>query len=217
MENLKKNPIFIGMTDLNIKKILFCFDTVERTYKEKEEICIYNGLNKDIGLLLSGAISLNRIGIDGSLDMLEYLDESGVFGEIFHSADKNSEVLVYCEKDARVLFLSQYQLTKRCEKACEHHTAVVENLLSIMSAKVVMLGEKVEILSNRSIREKLLCYFRIQQQKHANNKFILPFSFISLANYLCVDRSAMMREIKKMKQDELVEINGKEIKLLNLI
>lgn len=217
MKNLQKNPIFKGLTESDIKKIILCFDTTERLYTEKEEICIYSGKNKDIGLLLSGAISINRIGIDGSLDMLEYLDGSGVFGEIFHSADKNSEILVYCEKNARVLFLSQYNLTKRCEKACEYHTSVVENLLAIMSDKVVALGERVEILSNRSIREKLLCYFRIQQQKEKDNKFILPFSYISLANYLCIDRSAMMREIKKMKEDNLVEIVGKEIKLLNLI
>lgn len=217
MENLKENPIFSGMNESNINKILVCFDTVEKKYYEKQEICTYNGYNKDVGILLSGAISLNRIGVDGSLDMLEYLEGNGVFGELFHSADKNSEVLVFCEKDARVLFISQYNLTKRCHSACAHHTIVVENLLAIMSSKVVGLAEKVEILSNRTIREKLLCYFRIQHQKQDKDKFTLPFSLISLANYLCVDRSAMMRELKKMKDEGIIEMRGKEVKFLKVV
>ena len=86
--------------------------------------------------------------------------------------------------------------------------------MHLMAEKVVHLTEKVDILSHRSIRGKLMCYFRIQSTKQGELTFQLPMSLLKLANYLCIDRSAMMREIKKMKEEEIVEIDGREVTLL---
>lgn len=86
-------------------------------------------------------------------------------------------------------------------------------MLQLMGNKVVMLTEKVDILSHRSIRGKLMSYFRIQSTKTGELSFSLPFSLLKLANYLCIDRSAMMREIKKMKEEELIAIEGKRVTL----
>ena len=83
-----------------------------------------------------------------------------------------------------------------------------------MGRKVVLLTEKVDILSHRSIRGKLMSYFRIQSTKQGSLTFDLPFSLLKLANYLCIDRSAMMREIKKMKEEEIIELNGRVVTLL---
>ena len=87
-------------------------------------------------------------------------------------------------------------------------------MLQLMGNKVVALTEKVDILSHRSIRGKLMSYFRIQSTKTGELSFQLPFSLLKLANYLCIDRSAMMREIKKMKEEELIAIEGKMVTLL---
>lgn len=87
-------------------------------------------------------------------------------------------------------------------------------MLLLMSNKVVHLTEKVDILSHRSIRGKLMSYFRIQSTKQGTLTFQLPFSLLKLANYLCIDRSAMMREIKKMKDEEIIAMNGKTVTLL---
>jgi len=113
-----------------------------------------------------------------------------------------------------VLFIEKHHISKRCRNACPHHTQVAENMLQLMGNKVVMLTEKVDILSHRSIRGKLMSYFRIQSTKTGELSFLLPFSLLKLANYLCIDRSAMMREIKKMKEEELIAIEGKRVTLL---
>ena len=83
-----------------------------------------------------------------------------------------------------------------------------------MGRKVVLLTEKVDILSHRSIRGKLMSYFRIQSTKQNTLTFELPFSLLKLANYLCIDRSAMMRELKKMKEEEMIELDGRMVTLL---
>ena len=76
------------------------------------------------------------------------------------------------------------------------------------------LSERVEILSRRSIRDKLLCYFTMQCAKVNGNRFTLPFSLSALADYISTDRSAMMRELKKMREERLVDVEGRKVTLL---
>ena len=72
----------------------------------------------------------------------------------------------------------------------------------------------IEILSKRTIREKLLTYFNIITTKTINKSFTLPFSLTDLADYLSVDRSAMMLELGYLRKDNIIEKNGNKITLL---
>ena len=85
------------------------------------------------------------------------------------------------------------------------------NINEILTGKINKLYERVEILSKRSIRDKLLCYFDLIAKKRKKKSFILPITYIELADYLSVDRSAMMREIKKLKEDGVISSDGKKI------
>lgn len=213
MENLTKNELFSGISGEDIQKMLVCFQSFQKSYQEKDAIPIHDSFGDYIGLLLEGRISVNRLRMDGSLDMLEYIEGTGIFGDAFTFAGHEDAILVRCEKDCRVLFIEKSHITKRCPNACRHHSELVENLMRLMAEKVMQLTEKVDILSHRSIRGKLLCYFRIQSARAGAEAFSLPFSLMALANYLCVDRSAMMRELKKMKDEGLVDWKGRQVRL----
>ncbi|WMI81176.1 Crp/Fnr family transcriptional regulator [Anaerotignum sp. MB30-C6] len=211
MENLIKNPIFTGVSIDEIEKMVVCFEAEKKFFREKETVSVYDVGCQKVGLLYHGCVSINRINADGSLDMLEYIENSGIFGAAFSFYQHEDEFIVICEKNCTILFVDKTHITKRCSNACAHHSIVIENLLSFMSEKISSLTEKVDILSHRTIREKLLCYFRVQLAKKSTNYFHLPFSYLALANYLCIDRSAMMRELKKMKEDDVVQVSGKRI------
>ena len=128
--------------------------------------------------------------------MLERLGPGGVFGELIAFASLPCDsVTVVCEADCVIVFLPQAQLAS-CGKSCACHRQLLENLLSLISQKAFALSERVEVLSCRSTREKLLCYFRIRAGEEKSLSFSLPFTLSALAEYLCVDRSAMMRELK---------------------
>ncbi len=90
----------------------------------------------------------------------------------------------------------------------------IKNLLEIIVNKINEKNERIEILSNKSIRNKLLEYFRIETKKTGNKIIYLPFTFTDLADYLSVDRSAMSREIKNLKDEGFIEIKQKRITLL---
>ena len=145
---------------------------------------------------------------------LEHLESGGVFGEMlmFENVAGDS-ITVVAETACRVWFMAADQVTKRCEKACAHHTQVVENMCQLVAGKATSLYERVEVLSRRSIRDKLMCYFSLMAAKNRSGEFLLPFSLSALADYISTDRSAMMRELKKMRQEELVDVHGRKVLL----
>lgn len=113
----------------------------------------------------------------------------------------------------QVLYFDYSHLIKRCESACLHHSLVVSNVLQIFSNKTRKLHSRIEVLSQRSIRSKLMIYFYQMSYKHHSDHFSLPFTLNSMADYLFIDRSAMLREMKKMRDEGLIESKGRHITL----
>ena len=93
----------------------------------------------------------------------------------------------------------------------------LKNLINILTTIIAKANDRIEVLSNKSIRDKLLDYFRILSKKTGSKVIYLPMSYTELADYLAVNRSALSREIKNLKDDELIETKGKRIKLLYYI
>ena len=168
----------------------------------------------ELGLLTAGSAVIQRIDRQGGRTILEHLPTGSVFGEMlmFENVAGDSITVVAAES-CRVWFMSAEHLTRRCEKACTHHSRLVENMFHIMTGKAAALSERVEVLSRRSIREKLLCYFGLQTGGDDCGSFHLPFTLSALADYISADRSAMMRELRKMKEEHLVDIDRGQVTL----
>ena len=86
-------------------------------------------------------------------------------------------------------------------------------MLRLVADKTVRLSERIQVLSCRTIREKLLCYFNLSAARAGSLRFVLPFSFSELADYICADRSAMMRELGHMRAAGLVCTQGRGVTL----
>ena len=112
-----------------------------------------------------------------------------------------------------MLFIDYAHILKRCENACTHHSLLVQNMLRLMADKAQALSMRVDVLSRRSIREKLLCYFRQLADSGGKNTFTLPFSLSTLADYIATDRSAMMRELKRLREEGTVCSDGRKFTL----
>ena len=97
---------------------------------------------------------------------------------------------------------------------CKFHTTLVSNLFELTLKRTIQQNTRIEILSKRTIREKLLSYFSLLSGKGFNKNIILPFSLTNLADYLSVDRSAMMRELKSLIDEGFIEKKRNRIKLL---
>lgn len=212
---LSQMQIFSGTNESDCQRMIDCFKGEQRRYIAGETICQYGNSTK-IGIVQSGSVILVRIDISGNQSILDRIDEGGIFGETVAFSFPGSEsIFAISEKDSEVIFIDYYHFAKRCSNACNCHSVVVENLLRLVADKAYQLSEKIEILSHRSIREKLMCYFRIECSKNSSDNFVMPFSMTTLADSICVDRSAMMREIKKMKDEKLISIENKKVTVLD--
>lgn len=196
--------------------MLECFHTGPRSFRAGETAYTYGSSSgRMLGILQSGCAALVKIDADGGRTVLERLGPGGVFGELIAFASLPCDsVTVVCEADCVIVFLPQAQLAS-CGKSCACHRQLLENLLSLISQKAFALSERVEVLSCRSTREKLLCYFRIRAGEEKSLSFSLPFTLSALAEYLCVDRSAMMRELKKLREAGFLEVSGKQVRFLS--
>lgn len=214
--NYLSTPFFSGITKSEYEMIAECFNPEIRRYNTGNTICSFDGHSNFVGIVRSGKISIYRNDINGIRTVLETLSGGGIFGEIFYRANNSclcNSISVICEKDCEIMFIDYRKIVGRCEKACPHHTKIVENMLAMLARKTVDLSERIDILSRRTTREKLLSYFTFNC-KSGKHKFTLPFSYSSLAEYLCVDRSAMMREIKKLKNEGIIDTKKREISVL---
>ena len=127
--------------------------------------------------------------------------------------ENGESTVVVARAPSEIVFIDYAHIIKRCEKACDHHSLLVRNVLRLVADKTVRLSERIQVLSCRSIREKLLCYFNLSAARAGSLRFVLPFSFSELADYICADRSAMMRELGHMRAAGLVYTQGRWITL----
>lgn len=209
---MKKTKIFQNIEKEDINKMLKCFEAKKRIFKKESIIMNYLGNTSTIGIITKGKAELIRNDYNGNRTIIETLTEDDIFGEVFSSYNIN-ELSIKASEETEVLFIDYYHITKRCKKACPYHSKLVENTLNILSEKIVNTNERIEILAKRTIREKLLAYFDIMSKKRLSKTFTIPFTYTDLADYLGIDRSAMQRELKNLKEDNLITTNRKKITL----
>ena len=204
-------PIFHDISARSVSRMLECFRVRHGCYEAGSVVREYGEGGKEVGIITQGTADLVRIDYGGTRTILEHLEAGSIFGEILaFTVQTGDSVSVVTESGCQVMYLDYAHIMKRCENACQHHSQLVRNLFALVTDQMQQMGRRVEVLSRRSIREKLLCYFALQAQ---NGRLTLPFTFSALADYIGSDRSAMMRELKKLREEGLVEVEGRRVTL----
>lgn len=105
-------------------------------------------------------------------------------------------------------------MIKRCENACKFHSQLVSNLLQMIAMRASQQANRIYVLSRNSTRKKIMAYLNSQVGEEHNKSFTLRMSYTTLAEYLSVDRSAMMRELKNLADEGIIERDGKKLRIL---
>ena len=214
--DIHNTELFKGVSCEECNKMLHCFKSEFRGYSAGAHICDYSETEKYIGIITKGSVKIIRTDENGNNSILEHLGENGIFGKyIAYATGAGDGIYVECETPCEVVYIGSEHITKRCSNACECHSRVVENMFDIVTKKSVELSRHLYVLSSRTIRDKLLSYFRLMCEQNKNTVIELPFSTTALAEYLCVDRSAMTRELKRLKDQGIILMDKRKVKLLN--
>lgn len=214
-QELKQSPLFQNIRYDDYLRMLTCFQAVQKSFLPEDMIYDFTDPKNDaVGIVERGEAVLIRIDEDGVSTVMEELGPGGVFGRTLAFAGAGHDSLeVVCRTPCDVLFIDYSHILKRCENACTHHSLLVQNMLKLMNDKAQALSRRVDVLSRRSIREKLLCYFRQLAEQAGSEEFTLPFSLSTLADYIATDRSAMMRELKRLRTEGIIRSDGRRFTL----
>lgn len=204
--------IFYGIEDSSVKKMLNCFQAKTINYKKDTTILSNLANTNIIGIILNGSANLIRNDYNGNRTIIEKLEEGSIFGEVFSSY--SDELSVIATSDCNVITFDYDHVIKRCKKSCPYHNILIDNMLQLLANKIVIMNNRIDVLTKKTIREKLLEYFSILSKENVTKKFKLDLNYTELADYFGVDRSALMREIKNLKEEGFIEAKGKNIKLL---
>ena len=203
--------LFDGVSPSEYAAMKTCFKAQVKTHRKGEEVPMPAAR---VGVVQRGALSLIKTDIDGTRTIFEQLGKGGVFGDMLGYAWADASFFLIADEDSDVLYIDYEHIVKRCPNACTHHSTVVANLVRLMSEKTQALSEHLEILTRRTTREKLLAYFSLLAAKNRSSYFTLPFSQTRLADYICVDRSAMARELRRLADEGVLEVDRRNVKLI---
>ena len=173
--------------------------------KDKNTLCIID----------KGSVRISKTDQTGNTILIEEIFEGDIFGSAL--SNLNSNYLIETLEDTHLYLVDFDYIIRKNEFKYSYYNEFIKNLLIIYQEKIENNNDRIEILTNKTIRDKLLSYFNIMIRGKNTRTLYLPFSFSSLADFLAINRSAMSREISNMKEEGLIEVKGRKIKLLYYI
>lgn len=196
------------------ERMRVCFKVREEIFQNGETIMEYSCSMKKIGLIQEGRAVLYCCDEDGNEYVIDELNQDSVFGEPFLLPSDAQHYYACAATQTKVLFIDYEHVIKRCENACHHHSQMVSNLLQMIALRSRQQTDRIYMLSRSSTRKKLMAYLHSLATEKGTKKYKIPMSYTALAQYLSVDRSAMMREIKNLTKMGVLRREGRNVELL---
>lgn len=214
---IKNSPIFFGLSEEELKSMLECFNARIKEYNNGEMIIRQGDMITNIYLVLEGNVNIEKDSYWGRRIIVTQLGVNDNIALAF-VASKNVEASIDAISigKTKLLILSYAKCTTMCQNVCTKHRLLIGNLFEILSKENIELIQKIENISQKTIREKLLTYFSNEARKNKSNIFEIPFNRQDLADYLNIDRSAMSFELSKMQKDNLIKYEKNKFMLKNM-
>ena len=205
--------LFEKITNTEVLELLKCIGIKTKTYK-KGAYAVKIGSKIDfLCVVLSGNLTVSKTDSLGRTVVIEKLKMNDIFGHnIVCCGENKSPVDVIADNNAEVLILPFEKVVTPCEKACPYHIQLIKNVMKMISKRNSLLTEKIDIIGQKTTREKILTL--LNAYKTEERGFYIPYSREEMAKFLCVDRSAMSRELCKMRDENILRFNKNYFELL---
>lgn len=201
-EILEKCPLFKGVQRDDISGVLKCLEVKIKEYRKGETVFLQGDAVCFFGVVLEGSIQIIRNDYYGNRSIVTTAMPSQIFAETFAFAKASAVPLsAWACGDSTVMFINPEKIIGQCSKACSFHSRIISNLIKVMASKNLEINKKLEIVSKRTTRDKLMTYLFLTSQELGTKSFTVPFNRQELADYLEVDRSGLSAEIGKLKKE----------------
>ena len=164
-------------------------------------------------ILLEGEAQLITYDKNGNKKILYYYKPNDIFGEALFKISMDRELFVLAKKTCKILIFP-YDTAENCTEDCLYHIDLLRNLPDLILHSIAEQNFRMILLTHKSVRDKLLSYFNVLSVENGKKTFELPFSLTDLADYLMIERTAMMRELKRLKDEKIIKKINTQITLL---
>lgn len=206
------NP-FENISKKNVQKLLDSLYadvlTIEKNSPVPKTIIDSNS----IGIIMEGYVQIIRNNYNGNIVIIEELMENNVFGSSLSFVHSNDYEII-AKEDTKIIVMDEYLLLNYSEPNKQYYNQFIKNMFQIMGELMKEKNERIQIITKKTIRDKLLEFFVVSRKKSGSINIYLPYNYSAFADYLGVNRSALMRELKNLKDEGFIETKGNKIKLL---
>lgn len=214
-KQLASLPIFNGICEEDLPAMLNCLGSFQKNYQKDEIILLESNEVRSVGIILSGIVHMVKEDSEGYQTLLVAMKDGELFGESFSCGSHlDAYVSFFATAPCTVLFLPFHKIIHSCKMSCTFHHRLIENMVQLIGDKNVQLMHKIEVISKKTLREKILTYLQQQALDQDSRQFTIPLSRLELAKYLCADRSALTRELSYMQKDGLISYEKNTFQLL---
>lgn len=211
---IKNTKLFFGMTEEDIISMLRCLSASKKEYKKGDYIYNAGDIVSKAAMVLEGVVHIERQDYWGNNSILSDVFPGELFGEV-HAIMNDEPVAVnaIAAKSGTVLMLNMKKVFQTCTSMCPYHAKLIKNLIFVLASKDKELTDKMGYLSQRTIRDKLLTYLSDQSVRQGGAVFDISFNRQQLADFLAVDRSALSKELSKLKNEGIIEFKKNHFEL----
>lgn len=215
MATLRHCSLFAGMQEKEITQMLDCLGATVSEIPKGQWIFLEGDPAEQVGVVLSGEVQVVREDYYGRRSIVTDLQPGELFAEVFACAGVRSlpvSVVAVCHSE--IMLINCKRILSTCSNACEFHNRFVSNLLRVVAEKNIKLNQKIELLSQKTTRQKLMSYLLLEAKKNGDTEFSIPYDRQGLADYLGVERSAMSAEISRLRRDGIIECKKNRFQIL---
>ncbi len=211
---LKDTQLFTGVNKEEITAMLQCLQAQKLICPKGTPVFREGEYISRLAITVEGKLFVQQNDFWGNRTILNVLGPGEMFGEAYATPDSSPlQFDVVAEEDCVIILFDIQRILTVCSSACRFHTMIVQNLFFAISNKNRLLVQKIGHLSKRNTRAKLLSYLSSESKRQRSSRLTIPFTRQQLADYLCVDRSAMSNELCKMRDEGILSFHRNEFTL----
>lgn len=214
---IKDNQLFDNIKEDEIRHILKCGNTFVAEYKDNQTVFQRDDTIKKLGIVLEGQFNLVSQKYNGTRVIVTALEQNDLFGEaLVFSAIKESPYDLVSSGKSKALIIPYKVFFNMCQELCSFHNTLINNMLTILSDKIVMLNNKMHILNAETLKGRIAVYLLTLHKKTNSIIFDMPMKRQELADFLNVKRPSLSRELSNMQQDNIIDVYRSTVKILDI-
>lgn len=216
-ELISHTALFQGCTPAETEKLLNGIQKFTKKYEKGASVCHAGTPVSDIGIILYGTVQIENNDLWGNKNIISLAQTGDVFAEAYACVpDEPMMVDVVATEETKILFLNVPSLFQLSASGHSEYSALIRNLTMISARKNLLLSRRIMHTSSKKIRGRLLSYLSYQAELQGSRYISIPLNRQQLADYLSLDRSALSKELGKMKKEGLLDYHKNSFVLKNV-